>query len=120
MIVKIKKYKWLIIIFAIVLIVIGAIYYFDNSMNYLPKGEYLYSVEAPDKKFKVNAYFIDGGPISGDAIRVELVNTVNDNTKNIYWKYPISTVDIKWIDNETVVINDIKLNIYTDIYKYKR
>lgn len=65
MIVKIRKYKILIIVLGLILIVIGAICYFSNSMNYLPKGEYLYSVDAPNKKFKLNTYFIDGGPISG-------------------------------------------------------
>ena len=119
MIMKIKKHKIGAIILVLVIVIISFMYYFSTSINYLPKGNYLYSVESPNKEFKLNAYIVNGGSLSGDAIRVELENSINNNTKNIYWKYPISNVDINWLDNSNVIINDIKLNIHTDIYKSK-
>ena len=64
----------------------------------------------------MNVFFIDGGPISADAIRVEIQNE-NGETRNIYYSYPTSSVDAIWIDNDNVKINNIRLNIHKDSYK---
>ena len=38
------------------------------------------------------------------AIRVEI--DYGDNTKTIYWNYDESSLNIRWGDNESIVIND--------------
>ena len=39
--------------------------------------------------------------------------------KKIYWNYPCSDADIVWIDNDTVQINGIELEVFKDIYDYR-
>jgi hypothetical protein len=43
-----------------------------------------------------------------------------NEVKTIYWNYDESTVNIKWLDNETIEINDHKLNIFNDTYHWKK
>jgi len=115
---KIKKNKLVIVLF-IFLAAIFYMYCLNVNLKFLPTGKFLYSVESPNNLYRLNAYIVDGGTLSADAIRVELVYIFEGRTKNIYWRYPMSTVEMEWIDNEFVIINGIKLNARRDIYEYK-
>lgn len=116
MIMSIKKYRTLIIILLSIFIIWMIIYILSNSMLFLPKGILIESRNSPNGVYIMNAYKIDGGPISADAIRVEIINKKKNKKKNIYWCYPKSEVSIKWLNDETVEINEIKLNIKKEKY----
>lgn len=71
--------KLKIILPIIILLIVGSIVYIKITIDYrqknligLPKGELKYSKISPDKKSKLNYYFIDGGSISADAMRIEI------------------------------------------------
>ncbi len=114
----IKKNKRIYIFISILTIII-VICFLPANMKNLPKGEFLNYVDSPDSEYTLKSYFIDGGSLSGDAIRVELINNKTKEIKNIYYDYPKSNANMKWIDNETVEINDKKLNINKDTYNWK-
>lgn len=40
--------------------------------------------------------------------------------KNIYWQYDETRTDVRWLSDEVVSINGVVLNIYEDIYDYRR
>lgn len=90
-------------------------FYISSSMAYLPKGEKIESIKSPNGEYIMSSYFIDGGAISANAIRVEIV--YKNKKKNIYWSYPENNATIKWLDNDNVKINNVKLNIHHDKYK---
>lgn len=78
------------------------------SITYYPKGNKIKSIISPDKEKIVNVYFIDGGPISSNAIRIEIESIKNEIVKNIYYDYYSYTknmVKVKWIDNNNILIN---------------
>lgn len=115
----INKTKRKFIIIILVSIVLIAVSCFLFRMSILPKGECKEKVDSPDKQYTLYGYWINGGSLSADALRVEVKNNTTGITKNIYWGYPENSIQMRWIDNENVSINDKKLNIYKDKYDWR-
>lgn len=96
------------------------VYWAFFDMNRLPKGEYLTEETSPDGSYTLKAYLTNGGATTSFAIRGELVfNNHNGKTENIYWNYHEKTVDIEWIDSDTVVINGHTLNIPDEKFDFR-
>ncbi|WP_390287444.1 DUF5412 family protein [Ureibacillus sp. GCM10028918] len=114
--------KWAIILAVIFItgIPIYAIYDFlVVELDELSVGEFLSEHPSPNNDFIARAFLIDeGGATVRAAIRVEV--DFGNETKTIYWNYDESTVNIRWLDNETIEIIDHRLNIFKDTYHWKR
>lgn len=111
--------KWVIVL-AIIFIIGIPIYDFLNvELDELSVGEFLSEHPSPNNDYIASAYLIDeGGATVRAAIRVEI--NFGNKIKTIYWNYDESTVNIKWLDKESIEINDHKLNIFNDTYHWKR
>lgn len=70
--------KWKVIII-ILLILVSVVLIGIKEVNLigLPQGELKYSIPSPNNEIKCNYYFIDGGSISADAMRIE-IETANE------------------------------------------
>lgn len=115
MIMKIKKHWKKLVLF----IFIAFIALFFNSrlvMLNLPIGDYVNSLNSPNGEYTLKAYRYSGGPTVDWSLRIEVINNSTSKKNNIYWKYHEKDADMKWLDNETVEINGIKLNIHKDYY----
>lgn len=113
-----QKTKIICIIICIVLIIITSLiykitnyYYRKNNLLDLPIGELKYSKLSPDKKNKLNYYFINGGSISADAMRIEI--ETQKEKYNIYYCYSECEfdADIEWKDNNNIVVNNRTIDI---------
>lgn len=60
----------------------------------------------------------NGGATTSYAIRGEAVT--DRGVKNIYWQYDETRADVRWLSDEVVSINGVVLNIYEDVYDYRR
>jgi hypothetical protein len=85
--------------------------YFINIES-VPTGEFQYSYLSPDNATKLDVYYIDL-PV-GNSIRI--TETVDSNTRNIFWQTGVENVKIKWKDNSTVIINGIDLDLSKEEY----
>ena len=105
----------------VILVLLGIfLYTFFVSMESLPKGEFLVEESSPDGKFTLKAYVSNGGATTSYAVRGELIfNEKNGKTKNIYWNYREESVEISWVDNDTVIINNHTLNVPKDKYDFR-
>ena len=84
------------------------------------KGQKIISEStSPDNKFIIKAYKNNGGATVDWAVLCTLTDNSNNKTKNIYWRYHEKNANIKWIDNDTVEINGITLNIPEDTYDWR-
>ena len=90
------------------------------GMNNLPKTELLGKYDSPDSKHTINIYLGNGHATVDFSIVGELVDNSTKRIKNIYFAYHEYEATVKWIDNETVIINDHKLNIYKDKYDWRK
>lgn len=87
-------------------------------MHFLPEGKEIDHVLSPDSKHMLIAYVCENA-LSAPAVRCEIVDMYSGKKKNIYWKYGEEYVDITWMDDFTVRINNVFLNINSDIYDWR-
>lgn len=115
MIMKIKKRKFKILL---ILLFILFVYHEFYDTNHISGGDLLEESFSPNKQYILKAYRIDGGALSADSVRVELIN--DGNVKNIYFNYPENNVKITWLNETTVEINGKQLNILKDKYDWRK
>lgn len=118
------KAKLIIMLLLLLLLLtpIYLIYRFFFSMGSLPKGELLYKVDSPTNEYTINIYIVRGKNVTvSDSIRGELVfNNRIKFSKNIYWQYRQSWVDVIWLDNYIVNINGVILDVRRDVYDFRK
>ncbi|WP_454190973.1 DUF5412 domain-containing protein [Paenibacillus sp. Marseille-Q7038] len=96
------------------------VYWALFDTNRLPRGEYLTEVDSPDGTYTLKAYRINGGAITSNAIRGELVlNERKGKSKTIYWNYREENAAVKWIDSDTVHINGHTLNVPNEKFDFR-
>ena len=117
------KRKRAIKVLIALIILAGAVAYAVHWAFYDIQGiegeEVLEQSTSPDGKYTVTAYLNNGGATTDYAVLGEVKNNETDKVKNIYWNYHCQTASVKWIDNTTVKINNIELDVTKDIYDYR-
>lgn len=89
-------------------------------MLLLPKGELFYSSASPNGTYVFNAYIGGGGATAGNTVRGEIVNNKTKEKRNVYWDYHVNTVNVKWIGEKTIIVNDKKIDdINRDKYDFR-
>lgn len=109
-----RHWKGLIALAVIILVIL-----YRNSpliMLNLPTGHYMESIDSPNGEYTMKSYRYSGGATVDWSCRVEIIYKKVDKKVNIYWKYHEKDVKMKWLDNDTVEVNNIKLNIHKDYY----
>lgn len=92
----------------------------SNKISKLPKGTFLTESTSEDGAYTIKIYLCGGGATTDFAIRGELItNNKISTSKNIYWEYHVSSTDILWQDNDTVIINNKTLNLPNDKYDWR-
>ena len=117
-----KKRLWLLVSVLVVgLIVAGwSSYKFVTSLyNNIPEGELIQETTSPDGTYTVKIYFVKGSLTTGNAIRAE-VELPNQKTRNIYWSYHENSATTFWVNNETIIINGLTLNVLEDSYDWRK
>lgn len=116
-----KKSVWIIGIVAILVVsLLGyGIYWAFYDIQHLDGEEVLQEVASPNDTYTVTAYLNGGGATSDFAVLCSVKTNATGKVKNIYWQYHCSDADITWLDEETVQINGVELNVKKDTYDYR-
>lgn len=77
-----------------------------TDISELPPGVISYSITSPTGSKKLNIYTVKNN--FGCAVRGEIEN--DNKSHNIFWQTGIEEVTASWLDDETVLINEIPLN----------
>lgn len=93
----------IIIVVELVFSVKGSLF---TDIAQLPAGALESSSVSPSGEKTLNIYVVKNN--LGAAIRGEI--STKDNRYNIFWQTGIDTVEVAWLDDTTVVINEIPLN----------
>ncbi len=107
----------LLIIFALILC---GIYFAFFDIQGIDGQEVITVSDSPDSAYTVTAYLNNGGATTDLAVLCSVRNNKTKKERNIYWNYHCSTADIQWLDDKTVSINGIKLDVTKDLYDYRR
>ncbi len=103
-------FKLLYILVALVVIVNTAVGVYNSlfsNIEELPQGQKVYSLKSPSGENTLNIYVVNN--CLGSAIRGELQS--QEGIKNVYWQTETDKVDAYWADDESLIINNIPLNI---------
>ncbi len=119
--------KWLVpvIIVASILLIILAlisygIYWAFFDIQRLDGQEVITVSDSPDSSYTVTAYLNNGGATTDYAVLCAVKNNKTGKERNIYWNYHCSTAAIQWLDDKTVSINGIELDVTKEKYDYRR
>ena len=116
--------KYLIRILITIAIIIGGAAYAINwaffDIQRINGQEYLTEATSPNGMYTVTAYLNNGGATTSYATLGILKNNKNGKVKNIYWQYRSEKAEMEWLNDETIRINGIVLNVKNEIYDYRR
>ena len=119
-----KTKKYIITISIIIFIIVGWIYYVINwaffDIQIINGQEYLNESTSPNGTYTVTAYLNNGGATTSYAVLGTLKNNKNGKSKNIYWQYRCEKAEMEWLNDDTIKINGIELNVKSEIYDYRR
>jgi hypothetical protein len=104
---------------AIILLLI--LNYFFFNTNHLPKGDFMTEAKSPNGEYTVRAYLSNGGATVAFSVRGEVdYHDKRNKTKNIYWGYREDQAEIIWLDDQTVSINGVELDVRKDVYDWRK
>ena len=109
-----KKWTTILVIVTFLIIIFN---YVDIKMLTLPKGELIMSKDSHNMEYTLNGYLVSYKNKHETGIRVEVINNKTNKSKNIYWEFPQISIEILWIDDVHVDINDIVLDVERNTYK---
>ena len=108
--------------FAVVLIallLVYGIYWAFYDIQRLEGYEIIQEELSPDGTYTVTAYLNNGGATTAYGVLCSVKSNDRNKEKNIYWQYPCTTANIQWLDDSTVRINGIELNVEKDTYDFR-
>lgn len=105
----------------IVNLVFFAIDNFTNDMDDLPEGRFLFSTMStdPQQTYTVQLYHVSEEDSLKDAVRAVRITNATGEKKNIYWVVGETNAMVTWDSEFTVVINDKKIDIRTQVYDWR-
>ena len=107
-------------ILLIVLMLGFGILWFFYDIQHIEGQEIIKEVPSPKGTYTVTAYLNNGGATVDYAVLCSVKANDKTRVKNIYWQYRCEQADIVWLDEQTVQINGIELNVEKDIYDFRR
>ena len=113
----------ILIVLAAILCFAGIIAYgfydFGYDLDAIKPGEKICESMSPGGKYTLTGYLNNGGATTDYAVLCQLDD--GKHKKNIYWQYHFTGCDISWVDEDTVIINGVRLeDVETDTYDYRR
>lgn len=115
--------KTFLIVGIVVLLIVSllgyGIYWAFYDIQRLEGQEIIQEVSSPNGTYTVTAYLNSGGATTDYAVLCSVKSNNRRKEKNIYWKYHCEDVSIQWLDDETVKIDGVELNVRKDTYDYR-
>lgn len=71
---------------------------------------------SPNNTYVLTTYLNSGNMTTGFSVLGRVRNTKTNLSKNIYWKYHCNVSYVRWLDDTTVVINDVVIRVRKDVY----
>ena len=97
---------------SLILFTLSTVIFLFSSYGFFVSEKHILTSVSPDKSYTLEAVLVDGGATTAYSVKVYSVNdNLLFNKKQIYSKYREDNVEINWIDNSTVDINGVILDL---------
>ena len=114
-----KATKTLVVIICTSIIVWFLIFYCFFDIAHIVGQDIISVLDSPDGNYEIVVYRNNGGATVNYTLLCAIRSTTTGKEKNIYWKYHCEDVSIQWLDDETVKIDGVELNVRKDTYDYR-
>lgn len=115
-----RKLTKLLITLLIVALLLGYAYWWAfYDIQRLKGVEVLQEVPSPNDSRVVTAYLTNGGATTDFGVLCSVKSSGSCKEKNIYWQYHCHSAEVLWLDEQTVRINGVELNVFHDTYDYR-
>ena len=116
-----KKALWIVgtVILLIFSLLVYGIYWAFYDIQRLEGHDVIEEVSSPNGTYTIKAYLNNGGATTGYAMLCSVKNNITGKEKNIYWQDSCIKADIIWLNEDTVQINGVELNVKRDTYDYR-
>jgi hypothetical protein len=118
-----QKRHSLVILSLLTIIWVGGVIIYREffSLQSVPKGVLILTIPSPNGKYAICTFSHNGGSLSADAVRGELVDLTHNTRKTVYWNYPDEDPYVEWLSTHTVIIGNKKLNMSKgETYDWRR
>ena len=86
----------------------------------MPQGqEILQEVPSPNGEDTIIVYLNNGGATTSYAILCSVRDNQTGKERNIYWQEDRMEANVQWLDEDTVIINNIELHVWKETYDYR-
>lgn len=110
-----RRYRVLILAFAVILLVIGYKKYFFTLNNLGGGTHFKGPIESPHGRYTADAYFENyGGAAGGTMVWVTIADHKNDKTTTIYYGDGKGNFGIKWKDENNIHIENDEVQDYPE------
>ena len=108
-----KIFRAVFIFLLVIVSILNCIGFVEDSFFYsiddVPNGEYLYSSTSPNGTYTLKTFRVEN--CLGTAVRGELVNNEDAESKNIYWSTDFPSATVVWHNDSLVSINGTMLDL---------
>ena len=114
-----KTYKIILtIVFACLLVAYG-IYWAFFDLQRINGQEVLQEVPSPSGDDTIIVYLNNGGATTSYAILCTVKDNQTGRERNIYWQDHRDEANVQWVDDDTVIINNVELDVWEDSYDFR-
>lgn len=116
-----KKIAISVVLIAIVAVVLICIYHFFFSTAAIKGEKFVGEYPSPNSTYTVEIYQNNVGATTDYAV-LGVLRKKSDSSyaRNIYWEHHTDSAEVKWLDDDTVIINGRKIpNVLKDKYDFR-
>lgn len=84
------------------------------NLEIIPRGSVVEYIESPNNEYTLITSIINGGVFSNDYILAEIEYKDTGKIKNIYYSYPGAYEEAEWIDEHTVKLDEMVIDVESD------
>lgn len=105
----------MLIITVLGLIVFSFVTYIQDPQH-IKGQDVIATYPSPNGAYILTTYLNNGGMTTSFSVLGRVQNTKTNKCRNVYWKYHCTVSRVEWLNDTTVVLNDITLDIEKDMY----
>ncbi len=110
----------LTLILLLVIIVLGltitAFVVYRQNPQHIKGQDVIATYPSPNGTYILTTYLNNGGMTTSFSVLGRVQNTKTNQSRNIYWKYHCTVSSVEWLNDTTVVLNDVTLDVEKDMY----
>lgn len=89
---------------------------YKQNPQHIKGQDVIATFPSPSNTYILTTYLNNSGMTTDFAVLGRVQNTETGKSRNVYWKYHCTVSRVEWLNDTTVVLNDITLDVEKDMY----